>query len=167
MAILCFIVPDVFCAVFPFHILFDEKMEIIQFGDGLTRLIPRFTKAKEAGKTVMMFDIFTMIHPYMAICYSNIKHFMNAVFLLQINPVNGNTNSLVLKGRMLNKVKENVCFYWNGSLSWSFKKCYERFLFLVVLMTMQKCVIIILPRYETTTECFFCSLGLSLAETVA
>lgn len=91
---------DVFCAVFPFHIMFNEEMEIVQFGDGLTRLIPHFTTAKQAGEAVMMYDVFTMIHPYMAICYSNIKHFMNAVFLLQINPQNGNTNSLVLKGKL-------------------------------------------------------------------
>ena len=95
----------VFCAIFPFHILFDEKMTIIQVGDGLLRVSPWFVEAKSSGKKLKMYDVFTMIHPMMAICYTNIEHFMNAVFLLQMKPYSElHSSSIVLKGKILGVV---------------------------------------------------------------
>lgn len=76
----------------------------MQFGDGLLRLCPHAALAQQGGQKVMMYDVFDMIHPRMAICYANIHHFMNAVFLLQIksqDKQDGVRCSLILKGTLI------------------------------------------------------------------
>lgn len=75
-------------------------MKILQLGDGLVKLCPHVLVDMAAGKRVVMNKVFTMIHPLMEICYDNIHHFMNAVYLLQIKPFDGsNTTKLALKGK--------------------------------------------------------------------
>ncbi|KAF6018441.1 Gucy1b2 [Bugula neritina] len=97
-----FSIIELFCTIFPYHVLFDESMNIIQLGDGLKRICIHFTKCVKARITVKMADVFEMIHPMMSICYSNIEHFMNAVFLLQVKPQPGETSSqMVLKGQIV------------------------------------------------------------------
>lgn len=86
--------------------MFNENMEILQLGDGLARLCQRWSVAQSSTGLVNMNDLFTMIHPMMAITYTNVRHFMNAVFLLQmkVKTAVNEDECLVLKGLFIHKL---------------------------------------------------------------
>ncbi|XP_067947353.1 guanylate cyclase soluble subunit beta-2-like [Watersipora subatra] len=103
---------NVFCSVFPYHILFDENMTIMQTGDGLDRVCPAILKANKEGRKLQMTDVFVMTHPMMSICYTNIIHFINAVFLLQIkSPPDSAQPCLVLKGQIIPEPLNKMLFF--------------------------------------------------------
>lgn len=83
-------------------------MMIVQMGDGLSKICPYYANKIWTGQELKMTDMFEMIHPSMAICYTNIEHFMNAVFLLQIKkPETGDEDCacMVLKGISMTSIQ--------------------------------------------------------------
>ncbi|XP_041349323.1 guanylate cyclase soluble subunit beta-2-like [Gigantopelta aegis] len=84
-----------FCAAFPYHIIFNEDLIIRQCG-----LMVEKMSSVEIQEGVRMKDVFTVIHPQMLFSIANIKTFINAVFLLQLDRA-GEKRPLVLKGQMM------------------------------------------------------------------
>ncbi|OWF48957.1 guanylate cyclase soluble subunit beta-1-like [Mizuhopecten yessoensis] len=97
--------PATFSRAFPFHILFDRKMEIQQVGSSLLRVIPNTTK-----KGVKIDDLFEMVRPHMDFEFDHILSHINTVFVLRVNEnvsggglfVDKDENSRMrLKGQMI------------------------------------------------------------------
>ena len=86
-----------FCHAFPYHIVFDSDLCIRQSG----LMIQRFLKTRCEGKKVS--DVFELIHPLMQMTVTNIKMFINAVFMLKMKTSrlqkNGEPIYLILKGK--------------------------------------------------------------------
>lgn len=111
--------PSTFSRAFPFHILFDRKMEIQQVGSSLLRVVPNSTK--EGAK---IDDLFEMIRPHMDFGFDHILSHINTVFVLRLKDsdtggifVDKDENSRMrLKGQMI-YVLESDCLLFMCSPS--------------------------------------------------
>ena len=86
------------CQAFPYHIVFDSNLCIRQSG----LMIQRFMTSVSNGKKVT--EVFELIHPRIEMTMSNIKTFINAVFMLKMKTSrlhkNGEPIYLILKGKI-------------------------------------------------------------------
>lgn len=70
--------PATFCRAFPFHILFDNRMSIIQTGFSLARVIPMVSSGD-----CKINDVFEMIRPHMTFDFNHILSHINTVYVLR------------------------------------------------------------------------------------
>ncbi len=70
--------PQSFCQIFPFHIIFDCQMNIIQCGNSIARLIPKI----KSNKGCKLTDIFSIIRPHINFDYQAIRSQIMSVFVL-------------------------------------------------------------------------------------
>ncbi|KAK3739118.1 hypothetical protein QZH41_010529, partial [Actinostola sp. cb2023] len=70
-----------FCKAFPFHVMFDRKLQIKQTGLALMRLL----KFKPQS-TVMFTDIFDLARPRMEFSYEAVRSHINTVFIVTTKP---------------------------------------------------------------------------------
>ena len=82
-----------FCAAFPYHVIFNEDLKIRQCGTSIEKM-----SSVDIYEGVRMEEVFTVIHPKMLFSIANIKTFINAVFLLQLNRI-GDKRPLIVKGK--------------------------------------------------------------------
>ena len=94
------ITPQIFCQVFPFHLIFDSDLMIQQSGVN----VQRFCHLEENGKHSMT-EVFHLIHPTMPLTFQHILRFINANFIIEVkakDKCNGwkllRQSRLVLKG---------------------------------------------------------------------
>ncbi|XP_041348520.1 guanylate cyclase soluble subunit beta-2-like [Gigantopelta aegis] len=89
---------DQFCSVFPYHIIFNEKLVIRQCGVMVQKM-----SHMNIQEGVHMSEAFTVVHPKMTLTIANIHVFINAVFLLAVKIPDGciEKRALVLKGQMM------------------------------------------------------------------
>jgi len=91
--------PATFCSAFPFHLMFDQNMKIIQAGSAVRRVVVGLSQ------NVDITDIFEIIRPQMKFAFNSILAHINTVFVLKsregkiknpalekINNVNNNNN---------------------------------------------------------------------------
>ena len=71
--------PQLFCQLFPFHIVFNSELVIQQCGMNLQKLRPM---ELYVGKT--MSDVFTLIRPQIPFTFEHIHRFINASFVLEL-----------------------------------------------------------------------------------
>lgn len=83
--------PDDFYQLFPFHLLLDEELRVVQCGAVLARLLPELA---QPGAT--LHDHFSLRHPYVSMTYGTIAAELNSVFLLK-----SLANGMELKGQMV------------------------------------------------------------------
>ncbi|KAJ8028016.1 Guanylate cyclase soluble subunit beta-1 [Holothuria leucospilota] len=69
--------PATFCSIFPFHMMFDENMNIHQSGNSVRRVIP----AVGSGKCKIT-DVFHMVRPHMEFTFQSILSHINTMFVL-------------------------------------------------------------------------------------
>ncbi|XP_050303265.1 guanylate cyclase soluble subunit beta-1 [Anthonomus grandis grandis] len=69
---------NTFRKVFPFHIMFDRNLEIVQTGTTVARVIP---KVKENGCLVT--DILDPIRPHLELTFENILSHINTIYVLK------------------------------------------------------------------------------------
>jgi guanylate cyclase soluble subunit beta len=72
-----FMSPQTFCQIFPFHIVFDRQMNIIQCGNSIGRLIPQM-KTRACKLT----DIFGIVRPHIGLEFQAICSQIMSVFVL-------------------------------------------------------------------------------------
>ncbi|KAL9973486.1 hypothetical protein ACROYT_G019954 [Oculina patagonica] len=101
--------PATFCRIFPFHLMFGRDMEILQYGDSLSRVI----KGINTRAQLTMPDVFELVRPRIEFTYEALLAHINTVFVLTTRPgllqvsnstdVNSNydSKSLRLKGQIL------------------------------------------------------------------
>ena len=101
--------PSTFCRIFPFHLMFSSDMEILQYGDSLSR----FIKGINNREHLAMPDVFELVRPRIEFTREALLAHVNTVFVLTTRPgffqvpnsTDANSNfdskSLRLKGQIL------------------------------------------------------------------
>ena len=101
--------PATFCRTFPFHLMFGRSMELLQYGDALSRVI----KDINIMTQLKMPDIFELVRPQIKFNFLDFLAHINTIFVLKtrarclkvpnstdVNP-HPNSNSLKLKGQII------------------------------------------------------------------
>ncbi|XP_025208464.1 guanylate cyclase soluble subunit beta-1 [Melanaphis sacchari] len=96
--------PATFCHVFPFHLMFDRELNVLQTGCTITRVIPMVQGPEPCKLTQILYPV----RPHLELTFDNILAHINTVYVLNTKPgvMNGDSNdgcsiSLRLKGQML------------------------------------------------------------------
>jgi len=83
---------DQFCNAFPYHIIFNEHLEIQQCGQMIQKVLNC-----QISVGMGMSELFDIIHPLMKFTIENIRTFINSVFMLGVRLFN-NGHRFILKG---------------------------------------------------------------------
>ncbi|XP_001357571.3 guanylate cyclase soluble subunit beta-1 isoform X1 [Drosophila pseudoobscura] len=70
--------PATFCKVFPFHLMFDRQMRIVQAGKAVSRVIPRV-----AEENCSLIEVVEAIRPHLQLNFENILSHINTIYVLQ------------------------------------------------------------------------------------
>ncbi|CAG0895669.1 unnamed protein product, partial [Darwinula stevensoni] len=70
--------PGTFCRLFPFHVMFDREMKVVQAGSSIARVLPVLEEANTKISSVLH-----MIRPQMEFTFENVLSHINTVFVLQ------------------------------------------------------------------------------------
>ncbi|XP_076469689.1 guanylate cyclase soluble subunit beta-2-like [Babylonia areolata] len=100
---------------FPYHLLIDESLHVIQCGESLREMVP-----KPINSDTMLTQFATISLPIMAPTAKNIKSFINSVFYLSIDTGDSKPH-FVLKGQFM-WLTNCSCLLFMGSphlLSWN------------------------------------------------
>ncbi|XP_033979969.1 guanylate cyclase soluble subunit beta-2 [Trematomus bernacchii] len=83
-----------FCNAFPFHIVFDENLKVMQTGVNIQKFLPGLH-----ARDLTVDQHFTIIHPQVTFTIESIRKFVNSQFVLKSNK--DKHSSLKLRGQML------------------------------------------------------------------
>ncbi|XP_036393528.1 guanylate cyclase soluble subunit beta-2-like [Megalops cyprinoides] len=67
-----------FCNAFPFHIVFDEELQVKQAGVNIQKIVPGLQTMR-----IQLDQYFTILHPEVTFTISSIRMFINSQFVLQ------------------------------------------------------------------------------------
>ncbi|XP_052071456.1 guanylate cyclase soluble subunit beta-2-like [Mytilus californianus] len=125
-----------FCKAFPYHIVFDENLEIKQCGDMIPKILHQCLKANTS-----MTSLFDITHPPMKFKLENILTFINSVFYLGVKNSKNAETRLFLRGQMI----------WIDDLRLMMYVCSPR---LSSLMELKQLNIYLsdIPLYDVTRE---------------
>ncbi|XP_043686353.1 guanylate cyclase soluble subunit beta-1 isoform X2 [Vespula pensylvanica] len=70
--------PTTFCRVFPFHIMFDRDLTIVQTGYTITRILPQVCSG-----SCKLTDILFAVRPHLELTFENILSHINTVYVLR------------------------------------------------------------------------------------
>ena len=71
--------PDSFCKAFPFHLMFDRNMQIMQAGKSIARILPKIHEDIDCRLT----DLFNMVRPHMDFSFNSILSHVNTIYVLR------------------------------------------------------------------------------------
>ncbi|KAK5847956.1 hypothetical protein PBY51_017044 [Eleginops maclovinus] len=83
-----------FCNAFPFHIVFDEHLQVRQTGVNIQKFLPGLH-----ARDLTLDQYFTIIHPQVTFTIESIRKFINSQFVLKSNKDKHTT--LKLRGQMM------------------------------------------------------------------
>ncbi|KAG9347140.1 hypothetical protein JZ751_006067 [Albula glossodonta] len=90
-----------FCQTFPFHILLDQDMGLLQIGDGLRRRLGR----KDAQRRPVFHEHFVIAAPIVSSTFQGILTMLNTQFIIRIKdgggPADCTAKLMELKGQMI------------------------------------------------------------------
>ncbi len=72
------ITPQIFCHAFPFHLMFDRSMRIVQAGTSVSRVIP-----KVAEENCHLLDILEPIRPHIQLSFQTILSHISTIYVLK------------------------------------------------------------------------------------
>ncbi|XP_041119554.1 guanylate cyclase soluble subunit alpha-1-like isoform X1 [Polyodon spathula] len=102
---------SLFCQTFPFHVLFDQEMTLLQIGDGLRRCLNR----KDVQRRPTFEEYFVIVSPGIRSTFQGILTMLNTHFILRIKQGNNNTDStpqlMDLKGQMIYISESNTILF--------------------------------------------------------
>ncbi|XP_046624706.1 soluble guanylate cyclase gcy-33-like [Neodiprion virginianus] len=70
--------PATFCRVFPFHLMFNRQLTIVQTGSTITRVIPQVSTGN-----CKLNDILLTVRPHLELTFENILSHINTVYVLR------------------------------------------------------------------------------------
>ncbi|XP_063229104.1 guanylate cyclase soluble subunit beta-1 [Bacillus rossius redtenbacheri] len=73
--------PATFCRVFPFHLMFDRRLSVVQTGTTVARVMPQATRP---GCKVT--DLLDTVRPHLEFTFENILSHINTVYVLKTKP---------------------------------------------------------------------------------
>uniref|UniRef100_A0A1A9WZ18 Guanylate cyclase soluble subunit beta-1 n=1 Tax=Glossina brevipalpis TaxID=37001 RepID=A0A1A9WZ18_9MUSC len=103
--------PASFCKIFPFHLMFDRQMKIVQAGKSVSRVIPRV-----ADENCSLLEVLEAIRPHLQLTFENVLAHINTIYgqmmyipeseriLFQCYPSVMNLDDLAKKGLYISDV---------------------------------------------------------------
>lgn len=91
------ITPEMFCDVFPFHIIFNRDLNIVQVGRSLSMLLS--SVSNNITKNLLAF--FKLERPHFEPSFQAILNHINTIYVLRLVSQTGNANELRLMGQMI------------------------------------------------------------------
>uniref|UniRef100_A0A182JC66 Guanylate cyclase soluble subunit beta-1 n=1 Tax=Anopheles atroparvus TaxID=41427 RepID=A0A182JC66_ANOAO len=90
--------PTTFCKIFPFHLMFDRNMHIVQAGRSVSRVIPRICE-----KNCPLLALFEAVRPHLQLSFENILAHINTIYVLKTKAgvMSKSERYLRLKGQMM------------------------------------------------------------------
>ncbi|XP_055851944.1 guanylate cyclase soluble subunit beta-1 isoform X1 [Episyrphus balteatus] len=90
--------PSTFCKVFPFHLMFDRQMKIVQAGKSVSRVIPRV-----AAESCSLLEVLEAIRPHLQLTFENVLAHINTIYVMQTRQgaMGKHERYLRLKGQMM------------------------------------------------------------------
>ncbi|KAG4075572.1 hypothetical protein HA402_003397 [Bradysia odoriphaga] len=87
-----------FCRIFPFHIMFNRQMNIVQVGKSVSRVIPRVSEAN-----CPLLEVLEAVRPHLQLNFENILAHINTIYVLKTKQgaMGLHERYLRLKGQML------------------------------------------------------------------
>lgn len=73
--------PQIFCQVFPFHIMFNRQMKIVQAGKSVSRVIP-----KMAEENCPLLDMLEPVRPHIQLSFQTILAHISTIYVLKTKP---------------------------------------------------------------------------------
>jgi guanylate cyclase soluble subunit beta len=73
--------PQIFCQVFPFHLMFDRQMRIVQAGKSVSRVIP-----KVAEESCPLLDVLEPVRPHIQLSFQTILAHISTIYVLKTKP---------------------------------------------------------------------------------
>lgn len=73
--------PQIFCQVFPFHLMFNRQMKIVQAGKSVLRVIPKL-----ADDDCNLLDILDPIRPHVQLSFQSILSHISTIYVLKTKP---------------------------------------------------------------------------------
>ncbi|XP_028658504.2 guanylate cyclase soluble subunit alpha-1 isoform X1 [Erpetoichthys calabaricus] len=109
-----------FCRTFPFHILFDEDMTLLQIGNGFRKRLIR----KDVQRKPTFEEYFVILSPGIRSTFQGILTMLNTLFILRIKQAasdfDGAPQLMDLKGQMIYVPESNTILFlgspWVGKL---------------------------------------------------
>jgi len=101
------ITPEMFCAVFPFHIIFDLDLNIVQVGQSLGVLLSYFYS--DLDKNLLSF--FKLERPQFEPTFEAILNHINTIYVLRMIGHANSTNELRLMGQMIHMSHKNQMLF--------------------------------------------------------
>lgn len=93
--------PQIFCQVFPFHLMFDRTMKIVQAGKSVSRVIPRL-----AEENCKLLDVLEPVRPHIAMSFQAILSHISTIYVLKTKP------DTMLEPGMFMRLKVSVPERW-------------------------------------------------------
>ena len=78
---------ETFCKAFPFHIVFDSHLTILQVGLSLSWVMPNLQLGKES-----LADYFVLERPRVKLTFENIMSHINTIYILRMIPLKGSSS---------------------------------------------------------------------------
>uniref|UniRef100_A0A182NVG2 Guanylate cyclase soluble subunit beta-1 n=1 Tax=Anopheles dirus TaxID=7168 RepID=A0A182NVG2_9DIPT len=90
--------PMTFCKIFPFHLMFNRNMHIVQAGRSVSRVIPRIYE-----KNCPLLALFEAVRPHLQLSFENILAHINTIYVLKTKSgvMSKSERYLRLKGQMM------------------------------------------------------------------
>uniref|UniRef100_A0A182W5C3 Guanylate cyclase soluble subunit beta-1 n=11 Tax=Cellia TaxID=44534 RepID=A0A182W5C3_9DIPT len=90
--------PMTFCKIFPFHLMFNRSMHIVQAGRSVSRVIPRIYE-----KNCPLLALFEAVRPHLQLSFENILAHINTIYVLKTKAgvMSKSERYLRLKGQMM------------------------------------------------------------------
>ncbi|KAM6221390.1 guanylate cyclase soluble subunit alpha-1 isoform 2-T2 [Rhynchocyon petersi] len=102
---------SLFCKTFPFHFMFDKEMTILQFGNGIRRLMSR----RDFQGKPNFEEYFEILHPKINQTFSGIMTMLNMQFVVRVrrwdNSVKKSSKVMDLKGQMIYIVESSAILF--------------------------------------------------------
>lgn len=89
--------PQIFCQVFPFHLMFDRQMRIVQAGKSVSRVIP-----KVAEENCPLLDVLEPVRPHIQLSFQTILAHISTIYVLKTKA------GTMLEPEMFMRLKVNV-----------------------------------------------------------
>lgn len=70
--------PQIFCHVFPFHLMFNRDMHVVQAGTSVSRVIPKVAEQK-----CPLLDILEPIRPHIQLSFQTILSHISTIYVLK------------------------------------------------------------------------------------
>ncbi|CAO1395465.1 unnamed protein product [Diamesa serratosioi] len=99
------ITPLIFCQVFPFHIMFDRQMRIVQAGKSVSRVIPKVSEIN-----CLLLDVLEAVRPHIQMTFQNILSHINTIYVLKTK------QKVMIKPEMFIRLKGQMMYIAESDL---------------------------------------------------